>query len=327
MEKVSNPLISVVIPVYKVEEYLNRCVDSVINQTYENLEIILVNDGSPDNCPKICDEYAKKDSRIKVIHKENGGLSDARNAGIDKATGKFITFIDSDDYIDNDYVECLYNAIEEDGTKLSICSHRVIYDTGRIIEKETKERTVLDSKKVLERILYDEGIDLSAWAKLYSIDLFKKVRYPKGRVYEDAATTYKLIDLCDKVSIASFGKYNYMIRSDSISNNKFTSKKMDLITSTKEMTDYIYNKYPDLKSACDRRLMYAYLSTLSQLVKDKDKHEEEKVLMDYIKKNRKRILKDRRIPKRDRIGLHSLFGGIKTYKITWKIYSKISGRS
>ncbi len=322
-----NDLITVVIPAYKVEKFLPKCLDSVLNQTYKKLEIILVEDGSPDNCGKICDDYAKKDKRIKVIHKENGGLSDARNKGIDQATGKYITFIDSDDYIDDDYVECLYKAIKEDNTKMSICSHRVVYDTGRIIEKETKERSVLDSKTVLARILYDDGIDLSAWAKLYDIGLFNNVRYPKGRIYEDSATTYKLIDLCDKVSINSLGKYNYIIRSDSISNNKFNTKKMDLITSTKEMTDYISKKYPDLQEACDRRLMYAYLSTLSQLANSREKYpQEQKILVNYIKKNSKKILKNKNVPKRDKMGIYSLKFGFKFYKFTWNFYKKITGR-
>lgn len=322
-----NDLITVVIPIYKVETFLAKCLDSVLNQTYKNLEIILVEDGSPDNCGKICDDYANKDKRIKVIHKENGGLSDARNKGINKATGKYITFIDSDDYIDDDYVECLYKTIKEDNTKMSICSHRVVYDTGRIIEKETKERTVLDSKKVLERILYDDGIDLSAWAKLYDIRLFNNVRYPKGRIYEDSATTYKLIDLCDKISINSLGKYNYIIRSDSISNNTFNPKKMDLITSTKEMTDYISDKYPDLQSACDRRLMYAHLSTLSQLANSKQKFpKEQKILVDYVKKNGKKVLKDKYTPRRDKLGIYSLKFGFGFYKFTWNIYRKLTGR-
>ena len=327
MDLTDSPLISVVIPLYNVDRYLSRCLDSVVAQTYKNLEILLIDDGSTDRGPSICDEYATKDSRIVVVHKENGGLSDARNKGIDKMTGAYVTFIDSDDYVDEDYVETLYNMIAEDNTKLSICSHRVLYDTGKIIEKATGERSVLDSKTVLERILYDEGIDLSSWAKLYSSELFMDVRFPVGRVFEDSATTYKLVDLCDRVSLNSVSKYNYMIRSNSISTSKFTSKKMDLITATDEMTAYIAGKFPDLQKACDRRLMYAYLSTLSQLVKDKSKHKEESVLMNYINSNKKRVLKDRRIPKRDRVALYSLFGGIRSYRIVWKLYSKISRRS
>ncbi len=327
MKKVSNPLITVVVPIYKVEQYIDRCIKSIVNQTYSNLEIILVDDGSPDKCPKMCDNWAKKDNRIKVIHKENGGLSDARNAGIDIAKGEYITFIDSDDYIDDDYVEFLYNMIREDKTDLSICSHTVIYETGKIIKKETKVRDILSSEDVLYQILYDCGIDLSAWAKLYSIKLFKNVRYPKGRVFEDAATTYKLIDQCNKISVGSFSKYNYIIRKDSISNNKFSIKKMDLITSTKEMTDYLRKKYPNLDLACNRRLMYAYLSTLTQLAKSNvNDNENKKIMMDYINSNRKKVLKDKKIPKRDRVALNCTKFGYNFFKFSWNFYDRITNR-
>ena len=327
MAKVSNPLITVVIPAYNVEKYIERCIKTVVNQTYENIEIILVDDGSPDNCPKICDKWAKKDNRIIVIHKENGGLSDARNAGIDIAKGEYITFIDSDDYIEKDYVEFLYNMIKEDKTDLSICSHTVIYETGKIIEKETKVRDVLPKEEVLYQILYDCGIDLSAWAKLYSIKLFKNVRYPKGRVFEDAATTYKLIDQCDKISVGSFSKYNYIIRKNSISTNAFSPKKMDLITSTTEMTDYLRKKYPKLNSACDRRLMYAYLSTLTQLAKSNAKDKtNKKIMMDYINNNRKKVLKDKKIPKRDRVALICTKFGYNFFKHSWNFYDRITNR-
>ena len=160
-------LISVILPIYNVEKYLEKCLKSVINQTYKNLEIILVDDGSKDNSPQICDEYAVKDKRIVVIHKSNGGLSDARNAGIEIAKGKYITLIDSDDYVEKDYVQFLYQLIKENNAEMSICSHTVLYTNGTRIEKETGEHLVLDPKTTLEKILYDEGIDLSAWAKMY----------------------------------------------------------------------------------------------------------------------------------------------------------------
>ena len=154
-----NELITVVLPIYNVSAYLKRCIESVIHQTYENLDIILVDDGSTDDSGIICDEYASIDSRITVVHKENGGLSDARNKGIELAKGQFITFIDSDDYIDDDYVEYLYNLIKRYNTRMSICSHTVVYDNGTILNKETGEEDVLSSERVLERILYDEDID------------------------------------------------------------------------------------------------------------------------------------------------------------------------
>lgn len=320
-------LVTIVVPVYKVEKYIDRCIKSILNQTYKNLEIILVDDGSPDNCGKICENYAQKDKRIKVVHKENGGLSDARNAGISISNGKYISFIDSDDYIDPEYIELLYKTIKKDKSDMAISSHKVIYENGTVLEKATKEESILKPKEVLKRILYDDGIDLSAWAKLYKIELFKEIRYPKGRLFEDAATTYKLVDKCEKISIISRSTYNYIIRGNSITNVNFSEKKMDLIISTEEMCNYVKKKYPDLEEATNRRLMYAYLSTLTQLVKSNEKNENaEKKLYGYIKQNSKMILRDKNVPKRDKIAIISTKFGLGFYKIIWKVYEILTGR-
>lgn len=320
-------LVTIVVPVYKVEKYIDRCIKSILNQTYKNLEIILVDDGSPDNCGEICENYAQKDERIKVVHKENGGLSDARNAGISISNGKYISFIDSDDYIDPEYIELLYKTIKKDKSDMAISSHKVIYENGTVLEKATKEESILKPKEVLKRILYDDGIDLSAWAKLYKIDLFKEIRYPKGRLFEDAATTYKLVDKCEKISIISRSTYNYIIRGNSITNVNFSEKKMDLIISTEEMCNYVKKKYPDLEEATNRRLMYAYLSTLTQLVKSNEKNENaEKKLYGYIKQNSKMILRDKNVPKRDKIAIISTKFGLGFYKIIWKVYEILTGR-
>ncbi len=326
MERVSKsePLISVIVPIYNVEDYLDKCINSILNQTYKNLEIILVDDGSPDNCPKMCDEYAKKDNRIKVIHKKNGGLSDARNKGIEIANGEYITFVDSDDYLSNDCIELLYINIVKYDSDISIGGHQVVYDNGKIINKYSNTEYVSTPKEVLDKILYSDGIDLSAWAKLYKRNLFNNIKYPVGRIYEDAATTYKLVDISDKISIISKPIYYYIIRNDSISNNSFTEKKMDLIVSTKEMTDYVRQKYPELSRGCDRRLMYSYLSTLTQLAKSKQVDNNIKLqLVSFIKKNRKLIMKDNRAPFRDKLGIISLLFGFRFYKAIWKFYSLI----
>ena len=220
------PLISVVIPVYKVENYLERCVNSVINQTYKNLEIILVDDGSPDNCGIICDRYAEVDDRVKVIHKKNGGLSSARNSGIDISSGKYITFIDSDDWVDKDYVEYLFYLIQKDMTKISICQHKVVNDKSTTM-KETriiKEENNYDVKMILKKWILDDGIDISAWAKLYDLRLFDNIRYPEGMIFEDLLTTYKLFFLCDYISVGSEKKYKYYIHANSISNGIFDNR-------------------------------------------------------------------------------------------------------
>ena len=330
MTKVSkNPLISIIVPVYNVEEYLDKCVDSIVHQTYDNLEIILVDDGSPDNCPKKCDNWAKKDKRIKVIHKKNGGLSDARNKGIEASTGRYITLVDSDDYIENDYVEFLYNLLADNDSDMSVCKHRVIYEKAGTLNCYTGNFYNLNPKEALEMMLYGNDFDLTACEKLYKRELFNNIKYPKGRLFEDSATTYKLIDICNKISFKSEPKYNYFVRSNSITTNSFNNKKMDLITSTKEMTDYIIKKYPVLKNAVNRRLMYAYLSTLTQLCKSsnyRDYPDELNEMMNYIKKNRKEVLKDRKIPKRDRIALQLTKFGFVPFKMSWNLYEKATKR-
>ena len=178
-------LISVIVPIYKVEKYLHKCIDSILAQTYTNLEIILVDDGSPDNCGKICDEYAAKDSRIKVIHQPNGGLSAARNAGLDIATGDYIGFVDSDDYIAPDMYEKLYNALVKNDADMAICDYQrfgneLPYDemslTTEVItglQAMEKQNTVINCSFVV------------AWSKLYKSFIFSNVRFPVGKINED----------------------------------------------------------------------------------------------------------------------------------------------
>ena len=153
-------LISVIIPVYNVEKYINRCVDSVIHQSYTNLEIILVDDGSPDNCPTICDNYSKQDSRIKVIHKKNGGLSDARNVGIEHSKGKYITFIDSDDYISNDYVEILYKLITKYNSKIAVADNYIFYEDGNIYDNSTGIKQCVSQSEFFEKMLLNRKLTL-----------------------------------------------------------------------------------------------------------------------------------------------------------------------
>lgn len=321
-----NDIISIIVPIYNVDQYLDKCINSIINQTYKNIEIILIDDGSTDNSLTICNNYSKQDSRIKVIHKENGGLSDARNKGIEIAKGEYITFIDSDDYVDLDYVEILYNTITKYEADISISTHRILFP-NKTVDKYTFEEYVSTKEEILDKLLYDDGIDTSAWGKLYKKFLFKDIRFPKGRLFEDAATTYKLIDNANKIAVYSKPTYNYVIRENSISNVGFSEKKLDLIKSTQEMTDYIRARYPGLEKGCNRRLMFSYLATFTQLAKSKSKNKKIKdKLLRYIKDNKREILKDKKVPKRDKLGIYATTFGIFGYRLMWNIYYKVSGR-
>ena len=221
----TDKLISVIIPVYKVEKYLEECVDSIISQTYENLEIILVDDGSPDKCPDLCDRYKETDGRIKVIHKENGGLSSARNAGIDICSGEYIAFIDSDDRIAEDYMEKLCSAIETENADIAMCDFMY---TGLLAQYNKKynslrfPRFIADWREVLRRYYEDEnGTALVvAWGKLYRRELFRTLRYPVGRIHEDEFVFAELMLNCRKAVWIEEKLYFYLQRENSIMSDK-----------------------------------------------------------------------------------------------------------
>ena len=177
-------LISVIVPVYKVEKYLDRCVESIVNQTYKNLEIILVDDGSPDNCGAMCDNWAEKDSRIKVIHKENGGLSDARNAGMNTATGDLMGFVDSDDYISPDMYQLLYENMLENNSDISACGVQIVFEDDRPANLLTKDSNiVLNTGEAMKAIIEESYLKQPVWYKLYKTELIKDIPFVKCPFY------------------------------------------------------------------------------------------------------------------------------------------------
>ena len=212
-----NPLISIIVPIYKVEKYLCRCVDSILNQTYVNLEIILVDDGSPDDCPQICDDYAEKDNRIKVIHKENGGLSDARNAGMEIAKGKYISFIDSDDYVSLDFFETLYNTIITENSDIVECSVVKFYENNHFdsISDDFSVRnfsTVGGLSALISETLFHQHV----WNKLYKSELVLDIPFAVGKLNEDEFWTYQVFGRAKRISRINKTMYFYFQRSNSI---------------------------------------------------------------------------------------------------------------
>ena len=241
-------LISIIIPVYKVEKYLEKCIQSVINQTYENLQIILVDDGSPDNCGKICDEYAKKDHRIEVIHKSNGGLSDARNKGLEIAKGEYIGFVDSDDYIEADMYEVLYNLLKQYNADVSICNFYTVSQGKISIKNADNGINEYNRIEILKEILLDKNIQSYAWNKLYKKELFDEIKYPIGKKYEDIGTTFYLLEKCNKVVVTGKSEYYYINRQDSIVNNVTESTITDYIELIMQRYDYIEKNIKELSS-------------------------------------------------------------------------------
>ncbi len=316
------PLISVILPIYNVEQFLPRCIESVCRQTYDNIEIILVDDGSKDNCYNICEEYAAKDNRIKVLHKVNGGLSDARNKGSQIARGQYITFIDSDDYVTDTYVEYLYSLIEKYHTRMSLCTHTVVFESGSNIVYGNGLDEELSSETCLERMLYDDVINTSAWAKLYETEMVKKFPYPVGKLFEDIATTYKFFIECGSIACGYESQYFYMLRSTSIVYQKFNTKKLELLEMTDAMASDVIKKFPQLETAVKRRQLYARFSTLNQFQNTKGYKDEKKQLISYIRKNKGCVMGNPKAPKRDKLAVMALSFGYPVYRLCWKLAGK-----
>ena len=231
-----NELVSIIVPIYNVSEYLEKCIMSLVNQTYKNIEIVLVNDGSTDNSLDICKKYETEDKRVVLLNKANGGLSDARNYGIERAKGQYITCVDSDDYVTDDYVEFMYNNLQKDDADISICKHIVLFDNNTQISTATHKKYILNPKDTLEMLLYDEDMDVSAVAKLYKKELFEGMYIP---------TTEDWKELKDQVM--KYGIYNaYRL---AIAPNQSTSYIMNSTASVMPIVDTIeVREYGDSKT-------------------------------------------------------------------------------
>lgn len=233
-------MISVIVPVYKVEPYLHQCVDSILAQTFTDFELILVDDGSPDNCGSICDEYAKQDDRVRVIHQENGGLSAARNAGIDAAKGEYITFIDSDDMISETYLKRLYHAIGN--SDIAICDMQSFEAEDEIESSNTcteSRLTLITGREACLSIYHMDGkVPIMAWGKLYRANLFGEICYPVGMIHEDDATTPKLLFQSNRISMIPEKLYYYRTRPDSITGQQFSAKRFDCIKAIQSCIDF-----------------------------------------------------------------------------------------
>ena len=288
--------ISIIVPVYNVEAYLERCVESILKQTYTNLEILLVNDGSTDKSGELCDKLALRDHRIRVIHKENGGLSDARNRGIDEASSNLIGFIDSDDYIDEDMYETLYRQMVASKADLSMCGHYDVYH--QIPEKQVAEIKTweLMPEEAIKMVMEAKILSVTAVNKLYKKALFEQLRFRIGKIAEDAFIMVDLIHQCSKIVATNEKKYYYVHRENSITTQKFSLKFLNVIEAYEQNAKIISENYPDLYDVAIMRLNWAYFYVLDRLLVDndfKDKVLEDR-LISYLKKNKKSILMDSR---------------------------------
>lgn len=255
------PLVSVIVPVYGVEAYLRECVDGILGQTYCNLEVILVDDGSPDGCAQICDAYASRDARVRVIHKANGGLSDARNAGLDVARGAWIGFVDSDDMVEPAMFERLLACAQAANVQIAVCNFVEFKDSGAAVrERGVKERLDLTGRDACTLLMYDDELQNYAWNKLYAAPLWEGVRFPVGQKYEDVNTTYKLFEKARRVALIPEALYRYRLRDDSIVGSRSLSGEFDCVKANLERCDDVLPRIPEAAQPMIDGVMKAILN-------------------------------------------------------------------
>lgn len=312
------PLISVIIPIYNVKNYLKNCVNSVIKQSYQNLEIILIDDGSTDGGEVLADKLKQKDSRIVVVHQKNQGLSGARNSGLKICKGELVTFIDSDDFVAPDFIQYLYDLKIKHNADMSICSHYLYISKQKTKIFRQSQDAVFTTEECLSNMLQEVDFTVSACGKLYPTAFFRNIKFPINKIHEDLGATYKLIMKSKSIAFGSQPKYYYVYRPSSITHN-FNPQKFDIITLTDEMCDAILKTYPKLLPAVKKRRMHARFSVLRQLPA---RHPEEKPLVSYLKKHRNDILKNPLATRRDRFAIRALLISPSFFRFSWRLYAR-----
>lgn len=271
--------ISVIVPVYKVEPYLDKCVSSIVNQTYTNLEIILVDDGSPDSCPAMCDAWAEKDSHIRVIHKTNGGLSDARNAGMAVATGELMAFVDSDDWIAPDMYGYLYQRLTEDNSDIAACGVQMVWEDKKLCRMLTRAGSyVLNQEESMRAIIEESWLKQPVWYKLYKTDLIRDILFPMGKCHEDVFWSYQAVGSAKKVSVSDHVGYYYLQRGGSIMGEGYSLKRLDAVEAKVQRCTYIQERFPTLSPLAVKNLWFTCIYQGQLALRTLDKAEAEKIL-------------------------------------------------
>lgn len=314
------PLITIIIPVYNTKKYLHNCIESILSQTYHNLEIILIDDGSTDGSEKFVDDYAKSDKRIKVVHQKNMGLSGARNTGLKHATSKYITFVDSDDRIEPNMIENLFNALIDSQADIAICSFKEIYPNGKTKGfSHNYPKQVFTTEQALANMLQENGFMVSTTMKLFPTNYFKNTKFPTNRLHEDVGTTYKLIIKADKIVFIPNEYYIYVHHDNSIINQTFNERKFDLIELTDQMCDDIDQHYPNLKDVTNKRRMRARFSVLRQIPIN---HPKTNDIIGYLIDHKEYIANNPAANKADKLALKLALTSPRLYQSAYKLKAR-----
>lgn len=310
------PKISIIVPIYNREDRLKKCIDSILNQTFRDFELILVDDGSRDSSGKICDDYAEKDTRVRVIHQENKGVSNARNAGIKCAVGEYIGFVDSDDYIDEKMYEILYNLMLEHNADITVCGVREKWLDDEMLASKKIKLLVLNKQEAIRLLLIGKYLTLYASNKLYKRIFFDKVKYPSGKIYEDTVATPKIFALADKIVYTSESLYNYVRSPGSITTSEFSPKDMDIIEAGKSVLEFAKKEFPELIKEAEYRYFWSYMCVVDRMVSGGIKLDYDNYmrLVDFLRKNQLKILSNPYFGIKRKLGLIILMISKKAYR-------------
>lgn len=316
--------ISVIIPVYNSESYLKRCLDSVLAQSFTDLDIVIIENGSRDNSPAICDEYEKKDARIRAFHGENEGISAARNKGLSLAKGDFITFVDSDDYIEPDYCEGLLRLLLENGAGLSCGAIRDVYKDNENARQETSVTKIYSPREALSEMLRGKMINGSLTCKLYRREIICGKEFPVGLTYEDAWLLPDIILDAGRISVTDRTYYTYWHRADSITTAKFSERALDAIKAYRHVHEVVEKRCPECLPEADFRLYWSYFVVLDRMLASENYKEipQYREVVAFLKENASNIRKCPYFEKTRRIAAAALKAGVPFYRILHKFHQK-----
>ncbi len=315
--------VSIIVPVYNVASYLNKCVDSILDQSLQEIEVILVDDGSTDDSGKICDQYEARDTRVKVIHKANGGLSDARNAGIAQATGEYIGFVDGDDYIEREMFETLYQACLEENTKMAACDY--VYEgekTGQRMSWSTGESVRLSAEDFFRKVLQTpSATGMGVWDKLYQKDLFQHARFRKGKLHEDTDILYQLVFQTDFIAYVSRPYYIHCEREGSITKDRYGARDYDRYEANGRMYRYVVENYPELRLAVTDNHCRSMVKIVDNMVASRVYDRKMYAAIQREVRHLRPILEqEEEVPKLLRIKLRLICIGYFSYGLAYGIY-------
>lgn len=316
-----NDMISIIIPIYNVEKYLEKCLDSILNQTYKNLEIILIDDGSTDNSPNICNSYCEKDKRIKIIHKNNEGVSSARNKGIELSKGKYIVFIDSDDYVSNEHIEVLYDCIISNNVDLVISNLIDISEDGIILNNEEKESFLMNKDQCLKELLSEDNFYHLCCGNIYRKDLLEKIRFNcKYRIAEDLDFLYRYIKQINSAYFLSKNTYYYLKREGSATNSIYSEKWNDEL----KICNFIISEMVELENNFHKYAKRKYIRlNINQAYRFKLNKNQTKILKNNIKIYKNEMFNSKLFDNKEKLKIFLLLKSYYLFKIVSNIKDKI----